>query len=78
MLRKDLKKYSFLDGCSFGDYLMFLYNISEWKSDYMSDELEQAIIKEIQNTIKYVKENTIIIETEIHPPSYKTEELEWI
>ncbi len=75
-LRQELKKYAELDGCSLGDYCMLLYHASSYRAEQMSDEFEQALVKEVVDTVSMFKKNTkIVITTETF--TRELYELEW-
>lgn len=72
---EELEHYASLDGTEWGETMLALCHLYRY-STYISTELVELIKKEVNDNLKYVKENaTIVEESETYTRKIKT--LEW-
>ena len=60
---EELSKYSELDGSEWGETMQALIQLAQYR-DYISEELQVLLAKEVSDSLAYVKENCTIVETE--------------
>ena len=73
---EELKKYAKLEGSEYGEALRDLCSLANY-ANYLSEDFEKAVKKEIKNQIKYFKKNTKIV-TNTRTETYEYEELDWL
>lgn len=72
---EELAEYAVLDGTEWGETMLLLYQLERY-STYVSVEFSEMVKKEIEDNLKYAKENaTITEETETYTRTVKS--LEW-
>ena len=73
---EELEKYAKLEGCELGEALRDLCSLANY-SNYLSEDFEKAVEKEVKYQLEYFKKNTKIV-TNTRTETYEYEELEWL